>query len=380
MEKYVLKNKIDIEDFVKGCTFYGTGGGGTPEAGLSALSSEMEKGTELHWIDYSDVPDDALVVSTYLMGSIAPLTDEMREDMKKYNLDTADNVFDYKEQMIQAVKELEEYIGKKFYGVVCVEIGAANSSAPVAVANALGIPAINGDYAGRAIPELTQTTARLFNKQLYPLVSVDCYGNTAIVKKTCNQMMVERLGKLLSMAAYGLVGNASLVMTGKEMKEIVIPGTLKRSLDAGRYIREFQNADDPVKEVTSAIGCHIAGRGKVVKKETYVKDGYYYGTLEFEGVGECSGHTYKVWFQNENHVCWEDSKAIVMSPDIITMVDNNNCEPTTNDRIQEGDELAIIGIKGSDSFMSEGGFNIIGPKHFGFDFDFISVEETLAGK
>lgn len=375
MAKHVLKTQQDMEDFVKGCTFYGTGGGGTPESGLQALTSEYEKGTEIHWIDYTDVPDEALVITTYLMGSIAPITAEMKKEMQEYGL--TNSLYNPKDRMIEAVKELEFYLGKKIFGIVPIEIGAANSSAPVAVANALGMPAINGDYAGRAIPEMIQTTPRINKKKLVPIASVDEFGNTAIIKAVANDQLAERLGKLLSTAAYGLVGNAGILMTGKEMKEIVIPGTLQQCLEAGRYIRQFQNAADPVAELRKAIDCYIIGRGTLVKKETYTDKGYYFGTLKFEGIGSCQGNTYKVWFQNENHMAWINDKPVAMSPDIITMVHNKTAQPTTNDKIKECDEIAIMGIRRREEFNTETGIDILGPRHFGLEVDFVPIENTL---
>ena len=40
--KKELSTRQDIEDFVRGCTLFGTGGGGTPESGIESLVSELE--------------------------------------------------------------------------------------------------------------------------------------------------------------------------------------------------------------------------------------------------------------------------------------------------------------------------------------------------
>lgn len=47
MPNFRLDSKQKIEDFVRGCTFLGTGGGGLPEDGLKALVEELEAGREL---------------------------------------------------------------------------------------------------------------------------------------------------------------------------------------------------------------------------------------------------------------------------------------------------------------------------------------------
>ena len=44
MPNYTLKNKQDVEDFVRGVTFMGTGGGGDPKVGLDFLVKALEEG------------------------------------------------------------------------------------------------------------------------------------------------------------------------------------------------------------------------------------------------------------------------------------------------------------------------------------------------
>lgn len=53
-----LTTKTDVEDFVRGCTFYGTGGGGLPANGIESLMSEIEKGNEVGWVDVSEIDDN----------------------------------------------------------------------------------------------------------------------------------------------------------------------------------------------------------------------------------------------------------------------------------------------------------------------------------
>ena len=39
-----LTNRQQVEDFVRGCTFFGTGGGGLPQNGIRSLMDEIEAG------------------------------------------------------------------------------------------------------------------------------------------------------------------------------------------------------------------------------------------------------------------------------------------------------------------------------------------------
>jgi len=68
-----IKTKIDAEDFVRGCVFMGTGGGGPQETGLRYLLEDLEDNMEPTWVDPKSIPDDAWTCVAYFMGFHRPL-------------------------------------------------------------------------------------------------------------------------------------------------------------------------------------------------------------------------------------------------------------------------------------------------------------------
>ena len=376
MLKKTLKNRQEIEDFVRGCTFYGTGGGGLPENGLDSLMSELEKGKKVGWIDINDILDDELTVCPFLMGSIAPHTEQTIKEMAGFGLGLEKNK--QKDCLAIAIQELSNYTGKKISALIPIELGGANTPGCIAAGLITGIPTIDGDYTGRAIPEISQTTPYLHDKSLLPITSVDAWGNICIIKYSTSYPIAERIGKLLSAASYGLTGDAGFLLTGKEVKEVIIPGTLTECYNIGKLIRETREAGkDPIAEITKLLGGWIISRGKVVKKEWEDRVGYYWGTHTIAGEGEFEGDIIKIWFKNENHICWKNDEVLVTSPDIITVVDVVTGEPLANPKISEGDNVAVIGLKARPMFRSEKGIGILGPKAFGFDYDYVPIENRL---
>ena len=60
----------DLPDLARGAAFLGTGGGGNPYVGRLLVESAMrETGRDLELMDLSDVPDDALIIPTAMMGA-----------------------------------------------------------------------------------------------------------------------------------------------------------------------------------------------------------------------------------------------------------------------------------------------------------------------
>jgi len=371
-----LKTRQDIEDFVRGCTFLGTGGGGSPEDGIKWLSTLMDQGKELGWIPADEIPDGVWTVCCYLMGTIAPKTEEIKRRMEWFGL--TKRVIEF--MPAEAAKELIQYAKVELGAIVPLEIGGGATPSAVVAGALFGVPVVDGDYSGgRAIPEVPQTTPIIFDQPMWPMASVDAYGNRAIIKEAVGYEMAERMGKMLSAASFELVGNAAFLLKGEAMKKTVVKGTLSKSLEIGRAIRQARESGaDPVEAARKVVDGWILFKGKVTGKDWEDKEGYYWGTHTITGSGEFQGSEFKIWFKNENHVTWLDGKPYVTSPDIVVVVDLRTGEPKTNPSIREGDEVAVIGIRAAEVFTTEKGLEILGPKHFGFNLEYKPITEWMS--
>jgi len=370
-----LENLQDCEDFVRGCLFMGTGGGGGVEWGMGMLKDALGDGIALEWVDVDDIPDDVWTVTPYGLGSIAPVSQETLDEIEQVGL--VDNFGD--RSMEEAVKELEHYLGKPIRCIVAAELGAGNTPAPLVTGARLGIPVVDGDYAGRAIPDEMQGTPYLYGKHSWPFASVDNWGNVTIVKYTVNPHMLERIGKMLAVAAYGLTTMAATPLPANEMKEILVRDTLTKSLAIGRAMRQAQEQEqDPIDAALTVTGGWRLFEGRVSGKDWEDRGGYMFGTTHIQGTGDYEGQTLDVWFKNENHVSWLNGEPWVCSPDLLTLAYKESGEGTTNTLIKEGDDVVAVGMKGLEAFRTEFGLNeASGPRYFGFDINYVPIEELV---
>ncbi|MGB3906686.1 MAG: DUF917 domain-containing protein [Anaerolineae bacterium] len=376
MPRRRLSSMQDCEDLIGGCLFMGTGGGGSAEWGREVFTIALDEGLEIEWVDVDDIPDDAWTVTPYGMGSIAPPSPETEQEIARLGL--VDRLGGG--AMEGAVREMEEYAQVKIGAIVPAELGAGNTPAPLITGARLGIPVVDGDYAGRAIPEEMQGTPYLYEKAGWPFTSVDRWGNVCIVKEACSPHMMERIGKMLSVAAYGSCHIASTLLIGREMKQIVVRDTLTKSLELGRTIRQArERGEDTVLASLQFTGGWLLFEGEVLKKDWEDREGYMFGTTYLEGKGEFEGHTFKVWFKNENHVSWLDGEPFVTSPDLVVIVDRESGEGITNTLVDAGQDVAVIGVKGLEAFRSERGLGGAGPRYFGFDIDYVPIEDRMKG-
>jgi len=370
-----LRTDQEIRDFVRGCTFMGTGGGGDPTDGVAWLDAARADGFEITWTAPGNIADDTWTACPFLMGSIAPITDEAKRKMKHLGLSKER----YKSIQAESIRLLEKHMNVKVEAIVAIELGGSNTPGAVAAAARLGIPIVDGDYTGRAIPEIPQTTPYLNDLPLWPISSVDNYGNLCVITESVGYEMAERMGKFLAASSFGLAGQAGFLFHGSDMKKAIIPGTLSDCLRIGRSIRESQDAGrDPVRELVETLKGWLLFEGKVSKKEWEDKEGYYWGTHTIEGQGDFADSEFRIWFKNENHVSWLNGNTYVTSPDMINVVDRRTGEPYANSQIEEGQEVAVIGLRAVEQFRSPKGIDILGPRHFDFEIDYTPIEDLVA--
>jgi len=379
MVERVIRVEEDVKDLIRGLTLMGTGGGGRPDMGIDYLLPHIREGKEITLKPPEAIPHDSWTCSVFGMGSIAPQKTLSSDERKA--LGYGDWVVE--KPMVEAVQELEAYIGYRIQAIVPFELGAGNTAAPIDAAVRLGVAIVDGDYAGRAIPELAQTTPAMHGHPFEPGVVCDPWGNVLIMKRAASLPLAERIGKMISIATKlpdikAPCAHAGFLLKGKEMKKLVVSGSVSRCLEIGRRIRKaLDRGEDPAKAAAEAMGGWVIFRGKVRRKEWESREGYMLGTTTIEGEGSDRGHTLKVWFKNENHMTFIDQQAFITSPDLIAIIDAISGEPYTNTVLEESMNVAVLGARADSKYRTPEGLKLLGPRYFGFDVDYLPIEERL---
>jgi DUF917 family protein len=371
----VITTIKDCEDLLEGALWLGTGGGGSYQEGYTLLEALIRDGYQPSWVDAADIPDQVWTVTVGLHGSIAPLADDLEDTIREAGLSQDQNEW----FQIRAIKELGEYLGHEYGCIVPPELGPDSMAAPLAIGARMGVPVVDGDYIGRAVPEETQSTYCLHDKNASMFAAADPWGNVIIVKHAVNTHSLERIAKMLALSAYGVIAVATTPLPAREMKEILVHGTYSRALKIGRAIRKArEDGGDIVERGAAAAEGWRMFDGEVSRLDVEDRDGYYYGTAYLDGLDADQGQTMKVWFKNENLISWLNDEPWVTSPDLISMVYLDNGRGIYNGELQEGDRVAVIGMKGVEGFRTRKGLALAGPQHFGFDFSYRPIENILA--
>jgi DUF917 family protein len=368
----VLKTRTDVEDITNGCTFFGTGGGGDKQLGLNMLYPHIDAGKKIEIVDVKTVKKNDWIACPYYSGTIAPPTPEIEALRGRFPRDY------FEKELALGLATLEEYMGIKFAAVAPFELGGVNTPAPIDAAVKHNIPCVDGDYSGRAVPEICQNTVCVKGFSMAPMALIDWFGNKSIVSHVINYEMGERISKALSEVAWGRLGNVAFPVQGSAFHDAIIPGTLTKSFTVGKIIRECrESGNDPAEKIVERMGGWVLFRGEVVGRSWENRAGYMWGETEIKGSGIKKGAKMKVWFKNENHITWLDDKPWITSPDIIEIINSKTGEPITNTLIKIGDKVSVIGMRSEPIFRTPKGLEVLGPKHFGFDIDYTPIETTI---
>ena len=360
--------KGDIEDLIVGATILGVGGGGDPGKGLEILMDLSNKGKKMVIASLEEFGSEGVLASPYFVGSVAPT--QPKKIMPKIVEDPIEVAF----------KLLESNLGQNIVGTVASEIGGGNTAASLAIAAKLGIPMLDGDLMGRAGPELHQSTVHIFGIPMSPSAIVSETGNEFLVEKYAGIDDYESMARYASVVSGGHVAVVDTPLSKPKARECVVLGTISRCVEIGHSRREAaEQGKDPVGAIIGKLkDAKKIFEGTVSEYTWKDEKGFLYGEAHVRGSRDFSERTLKSWIMNEHIMCWIDEKPAVMPPDLIMFVDPKTGLGITNDKLKKDTDVVVLGSSIDPVWRNDKGLELFGPRHFGFDYDYVPFEE-LAG-
>ena len=121
-------------------------------------------------------------------------------------------------------------------------------------------------------------------------------------------------------------------------------------------------------------------KGKIADVLRETRAGFNFGKVVLEGIGEYKGHTAYVEFQNENLTATVDGEILATTPDLILLWwIRRPLLPVTTDALKYGKRVMVVGLKCFHLWRTEKGIELVGPRYFGVDTDYIPLEERCKG-
>ena len=188
----------------------------------------------------------------------------------------------------------------------------------------------------------------------------------------------ERLSRNAAITTGGSVFMADYAMTGAQAKKASIPGTSTYCEQIGRAIREAHEQNvDPLPVILDLLGAFELFRGKLDDVARRTEGGFVRGYAHFAGIDDYAGRECELRFQNEHLLAKSGDEVLCSAPDLIAVLDIETALPITTEGMKYGARGVVIGIPVHEHWRSERGLEIAGPRYFGYDIDFVPVEERV---
>lgn len=364
-------NREDLEPLLEGVAILGTGGGGSPDWGRGIILNDFKRGREYTIIDPDEIEDDAVVVSGGIMGSVKTLDN--------VNLDELLERWEDNFELEVAFREMERELSKKIDYIVPFEMGGLNTPVILSLGARVGIPVIDGDALGRAAPETQMTSFIGHGISLTPMPLVDHAGNVVIVRKTINPVYPDQIGRFIVTRGGGLGANNHYPMSGRQLKNSVIPNTISKAIEIGRsVISARNNSEDPVDVFRKKVSGINIFYGKITEINQEEAEGFYFTKVKLTGQGK-DNSSCELIIKNETMTCWKNGELQIVFPDLLCMLDPKTGRGIMSIELKKNLEIKLVAVPCHDR-LREGlkhpaGKIAFSSKRYGQNIKYLPLEE-----
>lgn len=268
----------------------------------------------------------------------------------------------FKDSPGYGLKGLQDMTGKQYEYVLPIEVGAMNSMIPLLACAQLGIPFVDGDGAGRSVPQMSMCTYALRQFSTQDTLVVSEEDKKFPLHPANADDMEAQVRKIVSDELHDAGTVATWSLSGKQIKS---PGTfVPGSLTLAKSIGEAMATSKPLDAVRDIIDVYysdnriIMRKGKVVAATNKVEDGFDVGTISVE---DGSGMSITLYFVNESLLATIDIEgvpaAFILGPDMICSMGVDGT-PMTNSEIcnqfesKKPVEISLMWVKAVDTIRT----------------------------
>lgn len=337
--------RTELTDIVYGSSFYGGGGGGSREEGLALIEAIYREDPDafIRMIDITEMEEDPDVVSVMVAALGSPVATKGKT---------------FQDESVNAVKGMREeakFQGKDLRYVYSGEMGGGNTMLPLYAAWKCGLPVIDTDGNGRAVPELNTGLLPVHGIPTSPVILASEAGDT-IVARTQNPMdgaACEKIARYMCQAFDQGIGFAAWMMNREQHLKASAIGQMTLAIEVGSILRSV-----PASKAVGSLADFFGGKRipfrPIVETGTITDIGITSAGGFDTGVTTVradNGEICKVIFQNENLYAEAGDKTIVTVPGIISMLDISDekmAVPVSNSETYVGQRIALTETKANE--------------------------------
>lgn len=348
-------NYDQICEMLIGSTFLAGGDGGSLKAGLRLFDNLKEETLKLYEMDdLADTPETSAEYAAILavMGS----TSEM--DEKDFGAILSSAIL----QMRKRCTACTTY--KKITHVLPFEYGGVNTAVPVYLALTNDeFKLADADGSGRAVPSLDTTLVSLNGAPITPFVLANKNNDSMCIDLANDTDAAQCETVMQSLSSSPLfpstTGAAGWPIKSSELKQFANPNSLSYAQQLGACIKQYikSKGNKTNTSVFDYLNAHMEDfKGRVLGSNTHgctttlakagmrkMHDGKEFGVIQIYTKCPDDNIQWELRFIHESIVIFQNSKSVldapvITAPDVITIFDETDNVPLTNDYILENIE------------------------------------------
>jgi len=323
----------ELRDIIAGAAFMGAGGGGSPKDGLKLLEELVSLGkSTLTLISPEEMGQDELAVMVAEIGAprVFSEIDSFPETVTAFTV----------------MQETAAQAGRGIKYLMAGELGGFNTMVPLYVAALKGVPFVDADGNGRAVPEMGADLYAAAEVPHSPITMASSSGDSVIINLSdpLDHHSAENIARHICMAYGQTAAFCTFAVTRDTIVDRLAPGTMTLCMGIGRAFREAPGIGELTEALGDAVGARELFAGTISDVELKSEGGFDLGNTYVEGTGAYAGKSVSIGFKNENMLLRDEAgKVMATVPDLISLVDIDTLEPLTNADTQEGQNVAVFG-------------------------------------
>lgn len=352
--------KIDIdflEHAVIGAAVLGTGGGGDPKVGYLMAKQAIETYGPVDLIKVSELKETDVVGSVSMMGAPSVCLEKIPNGA----------------EFEAAIEAYSQYVSKKLDGIYPIEAGGLNSMIPIVAAATLRLPLVDADCMGRAFPELQMVTQTIFEVPNTPIALIHEKMDPIIVNAK-NPKDMENYCRAITMSFGGSAMMSECYVDKSTFEIFGIQDIVTKSYEIGKIIKSSEN---PIEDLVKDHQAYHLFDAKISDLYRTYEGGFNKGVVLMNSFDE--KESYKIYVQNENLVAFKEDTPVAMVPDLICILDFQTKMPITTEKLKFGQRVSVVAFPCDGKWRMDKGLALVGPRAFGYDFDYTPIE-VLGGE
>lgn len=332
----------DIDDLVTGVTLLGSGGGGDARTLGRLLRRRLGESEQLLH------PAAELIGHTVVPVGVVGATSVFLEKLPSGG------------ELAGAVAAVSRWTATTVSAVMPLEAGGLNGIAALVGAVQLGLPLLDVDLMGRALPRLDQLSWSTQGLPLVPCALCEPSGQIVLIDGATAEDLERTVRAFLAQSG-GWAAVALRPVTVVDASLSGIHGSLERALQLGRAHASLPERPE-AQTLEAALGGHVVGSGRVQSITRHRRDPTK-SAIHVEDLDQPA--TVRVEAQNEYLIGFRDGRQVAGTPDLICLLDRRTSLPIAVDQLRVADDVTVISLPGPAWWRTDGRERFVGPGAFG---------------